>query len=54
MEAQAIAYTTNHASVVFKLLIECLEARSPSWSVPESVTRDHWARYGRRSALASS
>jgi hypothetical protein len=26
MEAQAIAYTTNYASVVFKLLIECLEA----------------------------
>ena len=26
MEAQALAYTTNYASVVFKLLIECLEA----------------------------
>ncbi len=25
MEAQAIAYATNYASVVFKLLIECLE-----------------------------
>jgi hypothetical protein len=25
MEAQAIAYTANHASIVFKILIECLE-----------------------------
>ena len=25
MEAQAIAYTANYASVVFKILIECLE-----------------------------
>jgi hypothetical protein len=25
MEAQAIAYTANYASVVFKIMIECLE-----------------------------
>ena len=25
MEAQAIAYTANYASVVFKIVIECLE-----------------------------
>ena len=25
MEAQAIAYTANYASAVFKILIECLE-----------------------------
>ena len=33
MEAQAIAYTANYASAVFKILIECLEKMALSFQV---------------------
>jgi len=34
MEAQAIAYTANCTSVVFKILIDCLEKK---WSPPSGL-----------------